>query len=109
MIDMLGHIPVRYLEIYCTGQCLFIDSLSSTCVQVFKHLLFNIHVQFVLKESSLSSRRNTKAMDAYERNNIYIAELGCRMDQGWESVKKSWRQLKKQLIGDYESRAKSSN
>lgn len=33
-------------------------------------------------------------MDAYERNNIYIAELGCTMGQAWGALKKSWRQLK---------------
>ena len=33
-------------------------------------------------------------MDAYERNNIYIAELGCTMGQARGASKKSWRQLK---------------
>jgi len=33
-------------------------------------------------------------MDAYERNNIYIAELGCTMGQARGALKKSWRQLK---------------
>ena len=33
-------------------------------------------------------------MDAYERNNIYIAELGCTMGQERGALKKSWRQLK---------------
>jgi hypothetical protein len=56
----------------------------------------------MLNESSLSSRWNTEDMDAYERNNIYIAELGCTMGQAWGALKKSWRQLKYNLsIGDY--------
>ena len=33
-------------------------------------------------------------MDAYERNNIYIAELGCTMGQARGALKKSWRHLK---------------
>jgi hypothetical protein len=42
-------------------------------------------------------------MDAYEGNNIYIAELGCRMGQAWGALKKSWRELKYNLsIGDYD-------
>lgn len=51
----------------------------------------------MLKESSLSSRWNTEDMDAYERNNIYIADLGCTMGQAWGALKKSWRQLKYNL------------
>ena len=42
-------------------------------------VLFNTHAEFMLKESSLSSRWNTEGMDVYERNNIYIAELGYTM------------------------------
>ena len=57
----------------------------------------------MLRKSSLSSRWNTEDMDAYERNNIYITELGCTMGQAWGALKKSWRQLKYNLsIGDYE-------
>jgi hypothetical protein len=44
-------------------------------------------------------------MDAYERNNIYIAELGCTMGQAWGALKKSLRQLKycyNLSIGDYD-------
>jgi hypothetical protein len=42
-------------------------------------------------------------MDAYQRNNIYIAELGCTMGQAWGALKKSWRQPKYNLsIGDYD-------
>jgi hypothetical protein len=64
-------------------------------------------------ESSLSSRWNTEDMDAYERNNSYIAELDCTMGQAWGVLKKSWRQLKYNLsIGDYhrvgESKARIS-
>jgi len=68
MIDMLGNTGVKYPD-----------------VQVFKHVLFNIHLEFMLKESSLSSRWNTEDMapPTYERNNIYIAELGCTMGQAW--------------------------
>ena len=42
-------------------------------------VLFNTHAEFRSKESSLSSRWNTEGMDVYERNNIYIAELGYTM------------------------------
>jgi hypothetical protein len=57
----------------------------------------------MLKDSSISSRWNTGDMDAHERNNIYIKDLGMTMGSAWESLKKSWRQLKYNLaIGDFE-------
>jgi hypothetical protein len=59
----------------------------------------------MLKESSLSSRWITEDMDAYERNNIYIAELGCTMGQAW-----GWETEIYLSIGDYESSGvKNSN
>ena len=47
-------------------------------VQVFKHVLFK-YLEFILKESSLSSRFNTEDMEGYEGND---AE-DCTMGQGW--------------------------
>jgi len=37
----------------------------------------------MLKPSSCSGRYDTENMDAYERNNIYIKELGMTMGQSW--------------------------
>ena len=54
----------------------------------------------MLKESSPSSRWNTEDMDAYERNNIYIAELGCTLGQAWGALK-NWKY--NLTIGDYDS------
>lgn len=66
-------------------------------------VLFNIQLEFVLNESSLSPRWNTEDMDTYVPNNIYIAELGYTMGQAWIALKKSLRQLKYNLsIGDYD-------
>lgn len=61
---------------------LYISTDFILAVQVFKHVLYNIHLEFMLKESSLSSRCNTDDMDVYERNNNYIKELGMTMEQG---------------------------
>jgi hypothetical protein len=57
----------------------------------------------MLKDSSISTRWNTEDMDAHERNNIYIKELGMTMGSAWGALRKSWRQLKYNLaIGDFE-------
>jgi hypothetical protein len=73
MIDILADILVKYFgkNVWpLPGPCLFICRLSSKYLQVFKHDLFRIYLESMLKESSLSSRWNTEDMDAYERNNI---------------------------------------
>lgn len=74
---------------YHVRSYLYISSPSSSYIQVFKHVLFNMHLEFMLKESSLSSRWNTDDMDAYEHNNNYIKELGMTMGQSWGGLKKS--------------------
>ena len=62
---------------------------SSTCKQMYNRCATYV--------------QQMEDMDAYERNNIYIAELGCTMGQAWGALKKSWRQLKYNLsIGDYD-------
>ena len=40
---------------------------------------------------------------AYDRNNIYIKELGMTMGQSWGALRKTWRQYKLALrYGHYE-------
>ena len=75
---MLGHVGVKYPE-----KMFILPWTVSFHWYSLVGVLFNIHLEFMLKESSLSSRCNAEDMDTYERNNIYIAELGCRMGQAW--------------------------
>jgi len=48
----------------------------------------------MLKPSSISEKFETEYMDSYERNDIYIPELGMTMGSAWGSLKKTWVQLK---------------